>query len=148
MEVLTSRKKTIIILSKLSWIIETVTFESKQMKQIHEFMNLRNRCNIFWVNGSIHFKNRGKNVWNAQTTWCMMHKFSFRFWFGYLHQPIKYFIDSLSFNFDTCRRVWLTLTLALLMMLLLMLLSFWARWCRDHLNLTLTFQCYMITLND
>ena len=30
----------------------------------------------------------------------MMHNFSLRFWCGYLHQPKKYYNDSLSFNFD------------------------------------------------
>ena len=30
----------------------------------------------------------------------MMHKFSLCFWCGYLHQPKKYYNDSLSFYFD------------------------------------------------
>ena len=31
---------------------------------------------------------------------CMMHKFSLRVWCGYVHQPQKYYNDSLSFYFD------------------------------------------------
>ena len=34
----------------------------------------------------------------------MMHKFSLRFWCGYLHQPKKYYNDSLSFYFDAFKR--------------------------------------------
>ena len=30
----------------------------------------------------------------------MMHKFSLQFWCGHLHQPKKYYNDSLSFYFD------------------------------------------------
>ena len=39
-------------------------------------------CNIFGVDGGIHTKNGGKT--------------SLRFWSGYLHQPKKYYNDSLS----------------------------------------------------
>ena len=34
----------------------------------------------------------------------MLHKFSLRFWCGYLHQPKKYYNDSLSFYFDAFKR--------------------------------------------
>ena len=34
----------------------------------------------------------------------MMHKFSLRFWCGYLHQPKKYYNDSLSFYFNAFKR--------------------------------------------
>ena len=43
---------------------------------------------------------RGKTV-SAKR---MMHKFSFRFWCGYLNQPQKYYNDSLSFYFDAFKR--------------------------------------------
>ena len=62
---------------------------------------LRNHCNIFWVDAGIHSKNGGKTASCAKR---MLHKFSLRFWCGYLHQPIKYYNDSLSFHFDAFKR--------------------------------------------
>ena len=54
---------------------------------------IRNRFNILWVDGGIHTKNEGKTY--ATCTSRMM-QFSLRFWSGYLHQPQKYYNDSLS----------------------------------------------------
>ena len=48
--------------------------------------SLRNHCNILWVDGGIHPKNRGKTASCAKR---MLHKFSLRFWGGYLHHPNK-----------------------------------------------------------
>ena len=62
---------------------------------------LRNHCNIFLADGGIHSKSGGKTASSMKQ---MMHKFSLHFWRGYLHQPKKYFIDSLSFNFDVFNR--------------------------------------------
>ena len=53
---------------------------------------IRNRCNIFWVDKGIHTKNRGKTY--ASLAAHMM-QFSLRFWSEYLHQPEKYYNDSL-----------------------------------------------------
>ena len=53
---------------------------------------IRNRYNIFWVDAGIHTKNGGKTY--ASCAWRMM-QFSLRFWSGYLHQPKKYYNDSL-----------------------------------------------------
>ena len=46
----------------------------------------------------IHSKKGGKTASS-----CMM-QFSLRFWSGYLHQPKKYYSDSLSFYFDAFKR--------------------------------------------
>ena len=54
---------------------------------------IRNRCNILWVDEGIHTKNGGKTF---ATCASRMMQFSLRFWSGYLHQPKKYYNDSLS----------------------------------------------------
>ena len=53
---------------------------------------ITNRCNTFWVDGGIHTKNGGKTY---ATCALRMMQFSLRFWSGYLHQPKKYYNDSL-----------------------------------------------------
>ena len=53
---------------------------------------IRNQCNILWVDEGIHTKNGEKTY----ATWASrMMQFSLRFWSGYLHQPKKYYNDSL-----------------------------------------------------
>ena len=54
---------------------------------------IRNRCNIFWVDAGIHTKNGGKTYASCASR---MMQFSLRFWSGYLHQPKKYYNDSLN----------------------------------------------------
>ena len=54
---------------------------------------IRNRCNIFWVDADIHTKNGGKTYASCASR---MMQFSLRFWSGYLHQPKKYYNDSLN----------------------------------------------------
>ena len=54
---------------------------------------IRNRCNIFWVDAGVHNKNEGKTYASCASR---MMQFSLRFWSGYLHQPKKYYNDSLN----------------------------------------------------
>ena len=54
---------------------------------------IRNRRNIFGVDGGIHTKNGGKTY---ATCASRMMQFSLRFWSGYRHQPQKYYNDSLN----------------------------------------------------
>ena len=58
---------------------------------------ISNRCNIFWVDGGIHTKNGGKTY---ATCASRMMQFSLRFWSGYLHQPKKYYNDSLNEHYE------------------------------------------------
>ena len=54
---------------------------------------ISNHCNIFWVDGGIHTKNWGKTYASCASR---MMQFSLHFWSGYLHQPKKYYNDSLN----------------------------------------------------
>ena len=65
----------------------------------HRYMyDLRNHCNIVWVDGGIYSKNGGKTAKRMMRT-CSLHV-----WCVYLHQPKKYCNESLSFCFDTFKR--------------------------------------------
>ena len=55
---------------------------------------IRNR-NILWVDEGNNIKNRGKTYASCATR---MMQFSLRFWSGYLHQPKKYYNDSLALS--------------------------------------------------
>ena len=72
---------------------------------------LRNQWIFFFVDGGIHSKNGGKA---ASCPKRMMHKFSLRFWCGYLHQPKKYYNDSLSLYFNAFKKhsFWLDVSIA------------------------------------
>ena len=69
-------------------------------------IQLRNQCNILWVDGDIHSKNGGKTTSGARfPPFLFTHDATFvRFWSGYLHQPKIYYNESLSFDFDAFKR--------------------------------------------
>ena len=57
---------------------------------------IMNRCNIFWVDRGIHTKTRGKTYAPYASSGGKTYtSCASRFWSGYLHQPKKYYTDSL-----------------------------------------------------